>query len=824
MLQTIQYGMFRSYFKIALRNSFRPGKGRSPFYAWINISGLTIGLTAFLLIGHYIGSELRYDRFIPNHKSIYRLAVERIENGEVTMHSAKTYAGAGDILKQEIPEVEQYVRILDEECMFRDESRETTINRQRTFWADGNFPDFFGLKMLVTGQPEMLYQPNNAIISRKAAERFFGTDWSGEHNPAGKTLYLNEHIPFKIQGVFENLPVYSHMNVDFVVSYSTLMVLVGDFINTVMPPGRNFVYNYLAVKEGTNVAHLEKLINKVLAAHTGELADPAAYNFSMLPLTSIHLNSHLSDELNPNGNRLFVLALVLAALLIITVAWINFINLTISRALVRSKEVGVRKALGARKRQLAAQFATEIFFSGVLAMIISLVLTVAGSNYFNRLTGITTPFFEAQNRPLWGIFFITFLAGSALASIYPALVMSSFKTVKALKGKNSISSRNTSLRQGFITFQFFTALFLVSITGAVYYQVGSMQRQDLGVSMDRVLVVHSPRSMIGNPERAQLFEHFREKLEAQSEIKHVASGGCLPGEKFLFHSENIEAVGKDINVNWSFDMASVDENYLPALGIKLLGGRNFEKRVDETNKVLLNETAIRVLGFNSPEEATGQFIRINRDTPRQIIGVMADAHFEGLHKPIKPLLLLYGHNYEFGFFPVKLGAGSPGNMLAAIEAQWNESYPRDPFDYFYLDRFFNRQYKNDRAFGNIFGVFSLLTIFIAGLGLFGLMSYTTFQKSKEIVMRKILGANVKSIVTLLTLVYLKLILLAALLALPLAHWIIGRWLGTFAYPFRPEFWMYLLPLALITLTSLVSISGQTLKAALSNPVDSIADE
>jgi len=816
--------MLLNYLKIAARKLFKSGRDRSLIYSWINLSGLTIGLTAFLLIGHFVNYELQYDRFYPNHKNIYRLAVERLESGEITMHSAKTHAGIGNILVNEIPEVEKIVRILYEECMFHYESEDIILNRQLTFWADGNFIEFFGLEMLAEGQLELLYKPNQVIISRTAAERFFGADWIQANNPIGKTLLLNGGVPFMIQGVYENIPAYSHMHVDFVVSYSTLMALLGEFMNTVMPPRSNFVYIYMALEKATDIKKLESIINEVIVDHTSDLDDHVSYNFSMQPLTSIHLNSHLSDELSPNGNRLFVAALSIAAILIVVVAWINFINLTIARAMNRSKEVGVRKAIGARKRQLAAQFLVETLFSGFLAALITIAITFGIKNFFNRLTGISIPIFNIQNWQMWLIFLCIFLIGAMLASFYPAMVLSSINPIRALKGKNVTSNRHGFFRQGLILFQFCVAMLLMAGTGGIYHQVNSMRRQSLGVDLDQVLVVHSPRSMIGNTERVLYFKQFSDFLESDGDIHSVASGGCLPGENFLYHAEDVHAEGKDIEINWSFDVASVDEEYLPTLGMELVAGRNFEDRTEEENKVILNQTAIQALGFENPFEAIGKFIRVNQTELMQIVGVVADIHFEGLQSSIKPLLLKYGHDYEFGFFAIKINSDNFSEIISRIETQWKTTYPRDPFEYFFLDNFFDRQYKNDQAFGQLFGSFSLLTIFIAGMGLFGLISYTAYQRSKEIGIRKVMGADVLSIIKLLTVDIIKLILLAATISLPFAHWMISRWLNTFAYRFEPSIWMYSIPLILLLITSIIAVSGQTLKSALSNPVDAIADE
>jgi putative ABC transport system permease protein len=815
--------MLRNYLKIAIRNLFVSGRDGSAVYSWINLIGLTIGLAAFLFIAHYIRYELSYDRFHPNHNRMYRLAVERQERGEVTMRSAKTFAGIGDALEGELSELSQYVRILDEECMFEYEPEKVVLNRQRTFWADGNFKDFFNLVLLREGQTELIHQPNHAIISRAAATRLFGNDWLTANSPLGKTVILNGSIPFMIQGVFEDLPKNSHMNVDFVVSYSTLAALIGDFMNTIMPPQRNFVYNYLLFNE-SETAHLEPLINRIIANHTGQLDEHVSYHFFMQPVSSIYLDSKLSDELNANGSRFFVWALSVAAILIMVVAWINFINLTIAKALNRSREVGIRKAIGALRHQIGFQFAAETLFSGFLALVLVVLIAILFDRTFNRITEIPVSLFSADSTMTWFVFFAAAIIGAVIAGSYPALLMSSFHPIKALRGSSSIHSGNGIFKQGLITFQFGAALLLIACTGAVYYQVEYMRKQPLGADLSQVLVIHSPRSLIANPARMVYFRQFRDQLEQSGAIASVASGGCLPGEKFLYHTENVQAEGLESAVNWSFDVASVDERYLTALDMKLLSGRNFQDQPGEEQNVILNELAILGLGFTDPADAVGKFIRIGESERRQIIGVVANVHFEGLQSSVKPLMLRYGHDYEFGFYPIKISSRNIEQTISSIESQWKIIYPRDPFDYFFLDKFFERQYKNEKAFGMMFGSFAILTIFISGMGLFGLISLTIYQKYREIGIRKVLGASVLSIIHLLLSGFLPLILIASLLFLPMAHFIIERWLSTFAYRFDLPWYSYLIPLIAVLITSILAVGSQTMRAALKNPVDAIAEE
>ena len=816
--------MLRNYLVVTLRNLFGVRTGRPARFAVINLAGLAIGLAAVFLITAYVAYVLSYDAFFPNADGLVRVAVRKTEAGETTFHSAKTYPGIGDLLVRETAEVTGYVRILDEECMFHEKETDRKFNRQRTFWADGGFPEVFGLTFVEEGDVRLLYEPNHAVVSRSAAERFFGTDWRGDRSPVGKTVYLNEHIPFTIQGVFEDLPPNSHMKVDFVVSYETLVVLVGPDIGSAMPPGWNVNYTYLTLAPGADAARVEPLVNEVLQRRIpAERLDGARLHFALQPVQDIYLTSHLIDELNPNGNRWFVVALVLAAALILVVAWINFINLTTVRSLDRAREVGVRKALGAERRQLAAQFVLETMVAGLTAAMLAVGLVAASYGAFQRVAGIDVALFSAANLPVWALFAALVVGGGLAAGVYPALVLSSFEPVRVLKGKSGGVPGGVWFRQSLIVFQFVAAIVLLCCTGAVYYQVDYMRGQDLGMNPDQVFVMHSPRSMIGNSQRASVFESFRERILRHPQIVSVGSSGAIPGKEFLYHREGIHAAGSEQGRHVSFDVASVDDGYLPTLEVTFLAGRNFERGEADEHRVIANEAAIRALGFAVPADAIDAVI-VMGDVHRRIAGVVEDVHYEGLQKEIRPLLLTYGHDYEFGFFEAKLAGGDVRAAVEAIEAAWERTYPNDPFDYFFLDAFFDAQYEHDRRFGAIFGLFSLLAIFVAMLGLFGLVSFTTYQRSREIGIRKVMGAGVADIVGLVTRRFFALILVASVVALPLAYLAVRAWLDTFAYRVEAAWWWYAVPVLVIHAVALLAVGRQSLSAALANPVDAIREE
>lgn len=817
--------MLKNSILSALRTySLRRKTNNRPFFTYLNLFGLIIGMAAFLIIAHLVRYELGYDSQTQN---IYRVTVERTENGQTTMQSARTYPGVGPYLKNGIAEVENYARILFEECMLHYKEKDLKFNGQRTYWADKSFIDIFNIQLILTGDTATLNNPNKCILSRSAAERFFGKNWQGTNSPIGKTVHLNESLPFLIQGIFEDFSPNSHMEADFIVSYSTLVQEIGPVFNNGMPPFYNGTYTYLLLKPGADIKKVETLAQQILSKNIPPTSQSKAnYIFSLQPVTDIHLNSHLADELKPNGNSTFVTALSIAAALILFVAWINYINLATARAMQRAKEVGVRKAIGATRQQLICQFIAEALLASLLAAAGAIIIVLCISGYIKNMLDIEGSVFSftGENVQYWLIFLAIIFAGGLLSSIYPAAILSSFKPVEVLKGKSGIGHGKGFLRKSLITFQFFFAVLLLTATGAVYYQVQYMRSQPLGMDTNQVLVLNTPRSLIGNKKRIDNFKTFREQLLTNSSIQTVGASGCIPGHEFLLHWDGLSLAGNAATNDLSYDVAWVDEGYIPSLGFKLLAGTNFFDRPGENTKVIINETAMRSLGITDATNAIGEILRRGETRQFEVSGVVADAHYEGLQKNIRPLLLFFGHNYEFGYFPMKINTANISQTIAQVEKNWKQTYPNDPLDYFFLDSFFDEQYKSDRRFGKTFGIFSFLAIFIACLGLTGLIAYTTQQKVKEIGIRKVLGASITGIVGLLTGQFFKPILIACLIAIPVNHWLITKWLDSFAYRFQVDWWMHLVPIALIVLLAFIAIGWQSVRAASGNPINALREE
>jgi len=819
--------MLRHYFITALRAFYqrKGGKGAGVMFNYINVLGLTVGLAAFLVILHIVHYELSFDRFFENSANTYRVAVKKAEGNHVVMESARSYPGLAAMLKNEIPEVVSSVRIYKEECMLHYKEGDVKFNRQHTFWADRSFASVFNLEFIREGDLSMMDKPWGAIISESGAKRFFGTDWEGERNPIGKTIWLNESLGFTIQGVYKDLPGNSHMKADFVVSWSTLVQLAGQIFENSLPPDWNASYVYLQLEAGASPENVETMIAKLMSDRIPEsVTREVTYDFYLQPVQSIHLQSGIADELQPNGSRAFVYSMMMAAVLILIIALVNFINLLTVRSLERAKEVGVRKAIGSTRRQLVSQFLLEAMFASIVAGILAVALVYFSDDMIRGMTQIQLPVFSIQGQ---GIFTLTvfmgvLIFGGLIASLYPALGLSSMQTTEVIKGKVSSKPGTGYFRKTLLAFQFFCSVFLLTATVVIYKQVTFMRSQSLGMEPEQVIVLHTPRSLIGSPKRIPYFRNLRDKLLPFEDVEEVGASGCIPGNEFLTRREDIHADATGDGKNITYDVAFIDQGYAPALGIKFISGRNFIEQPGEETKVIMNETAAKVMDFTA-ETAIGKMIAIGQKK-LEVIGVMEDTHYEGLQKTIHPLILREGHNYEFGYFPIKIKSSDLQQTVSSIETAWKEIYPNDPFDYFFLDSFFDEQYAREKSFGKLFGLFSVLGVTIACLGLIGLVAYTTFQKTKEIGIRKVLGARAGNILLLLMTEFSAPVLIACLIAIPVTEYAVHQWLEGFAYRFDFTWWIHVISLGVVNVLALVAISWQSLKAAFANPMNALREQ
>lgn len=793
--------MLKNYFKIAFRNLWK-----HKVFSLINVLGLTVGMSACLLISLYVNFELTYDAFHSKSDRIYRLVTDVITPSE-TINAGITSWAYGPTIKQDFPEIEAYARINGGSFLVR--KGDIKFQEEATVFADSSFFRVFDFK-LIQGDPKTaLKEPLSLVFTEKAAKKYFG-----DSDPLGQTLLLSgESLPAKVTGVMKDIPENSLIKGDMFVSMTTM---TQRFNRGIDDEWGNFgATTYLLLKPGTDSKALEKKFPAYLQRRAGKLMRESkmSYKLFLEPLLDVHLQSERDVAEKGSMSNVYVFSVV--AIFILLIACINFVNLTTARSAERAKEVGIRKAVGAAKGLLARQFVSESVLLCLIAFVFSILLSAALIPMFNNLAGkvIVSGIFDDPS-------FLAYMLVAAiligiLAGIYPALVLSSFEPVTVLKGRFTTSIKGILLRKGLVTVQFAISIALIIATMIVYIQMNYMRNRDLGFSKDQMLVI----STEGDPKR----EAFRESLRGLTGVKSTASSSSVPGGPNRGAYSEIENKSGDLQVA-NLDLYFVDFDYIPQFGLKMAAGRPFSREfgTDTTQAMVINEAAVKLLGYTRPEDAIGRrFKQWGREG--KIVGVVRNFHFRSLQETIKPLTM----RIEPGgteLVSVKIEGNLLKETIAAVEAKWKEIVPGRPFNYYFMDEFFDRQYRSEERFEKLFFNFAVLAIFISCLGLLGLASYSTMQRTKEIGVRKVMGASIASIVGLLSRDFLKLVLRAFVVASPIAYFGMDRWLENFAYRTDIHWWVFAVAAVLSTAIAFATVSFQSVKAAVMNPVKSLRSE
>ena len=805
--------MIKNYFKIAWRNI----KGHKS-YSSINILGLAIGVAACMLILQYVSLELSYENFHTNKNRIFRVQQDRYDNGKLSTQWAAGAYAVGNSFKDAIPEVEDYVKLVQENGLV------ATINNQprrieKGFFASASFFKIFSYPLLQGDANTVLVAPNTAVVSETMARNLFGNE-----NAFGKTMLMNGKENFKITGVFKDIPANTQLQPDILLSYST-------FINIVKPNGNDpeTAWNwdgcltYLLLRKDANPKTVEaKFVPIVEKANGDELRKfNAAAIYKMQPLTEIHLYSNYMQEPEPNGDGKTVYLLLGIAFFIVAIAWVNYINLATARAISRAKEVGVRKSVGSQRRQLIFQFLFESALLNGIAFLLALLLMAIALPFFNQLSGQHLSFALIENERFWLALAGLYLGGVVLSGIYPAFVLSRFKPVEVLKGKMLTTVKGALLRKSLVVFQFTASLFLLIGTLVVYRQIQFMRNQSLGININQTLIVTKP--VITDSTYANKMTSFKNELLQNSSITKVSALTSIPGQAIEWNAGGIKLVGTDESKSKQYRVIGVDYDFVDLFGLKLMAGRKFSKDFgSDPNAVLFNKAGIEQLGFTKPEEAIGKKIDFWGEQ-YTIAGVTENFHNQSLREEYEPLILRLMPDLQ-GYFAVKTTASQSAQTIEKVKTAWSKFFPGNTFDYFFLDDHFNNQYKADQRFGQVFGFFTLLAILVACLGLFGLASFTTLQRTKEIGIRKVLGASVSGILNLLYREFAILLLVAFFIAVPLAWLAVNNWLQGYAFRINIHWSFFMLPFVMILLIALITVSFQVIKAAASNPINSLRTE
>jgi putative ABC transport system permease protein len=789
--------MIRNYAVTAFRNLLR-----NKFFSLINIGGLAIGMAACMLIAQYIVFERSYDRFNVHYKNLYRLVNIR-HYPTNTDKSVGCVASLGLTLKETFPEVKDFTRCSKSTRVFS--WNNNPVQFTRVFSVDSTFFKLFTFPIVKGSAAKLLAKPNTIVLTESSSKTLFG-----DEDPIGKTV-LQGQVPFLVEAVAKDPPKNSHLKFDLLLS----------FVTDLQDPNYCTTCNnrpvYVLLHPNAKTERLQAKMNDIVKKLHPEGDVKREYAFQ--PLSEIHLNSHLRFEHEQNGNAKSVMALTVVAVLILFIAWLNYINLTTSISINRAAEVGIRIVNGSTRKNLIAQFLMESLLVNSIALVLAIVIAQLSFPLFSSLTGIQNAFMLLRNAWFWSTLFATLIFGSIVYGFYPAFIVSSFKPIQALKGKTLLPGGVYAMRRGLVFLQFSFSIVLIGGTLTMYKQVSFMKNKDLGMTIDQTIVVPVPNEMRDSGDG---FETDLSQYKDKGLITYTSS---LPGQQ----AGNVG--GGFIVENAPIDQAQqiyfyyVNKNYFEFLNIELLAGQGFisdQLNNDNNTEIIINDAARVAFGFNTPEDALGKLLYQNQGIVGRIHGVIKNHHNQSLDLPIAPTS--YQYTKGKGYYLVKTDAGSLNNDLARVEKAFDKNYPNNFFEFYFLDEYFNRQYIDHIQFGKAFGLFTLLAIFISALGLSGLSLYGIRVRAKEIALRKVLGATVTNLLMMLSKEYVRLTVVAFLFSAPIAYYLLDKWLQGFTYHIPISWWMFVIPGLSILFIALLTVSAQSLKTALSQPADKLRNE
>ena len=810
--------MLKNHFKTAWRNLMK-----YKFISFINLFGLTVGLTCCLLILTYILNELSYDKYNKNADNIYRVTRTFYNgNGDVSLNLSTISPPFGYYLPTDFPEIQKMTRLLDNgttPLRYKDK----LINEPNVYFADENLFNVFTVDVLKGNPKTALNDPFSVMLTEETAKKYFG-----DEDPINKVLRANNQFDVKVTGIYKSFPSNAHMHPNLLLSFNTLKdsaVYGEEGLRTNW--GNNSFFTYLLLPPHYNIENMKSrfpaFLDKHMAGQYGPNLPTKFTKLDLQKLTDIHLYSHTDYEAEPNGDMKLVYIFAAIALFILLIACINYMNLSTARSALRAKEIGIRKVVGASKKELVLQFLSESVLITWTAIIIAIALLLITLPWLNNVSGQNLSIHILLKwQVLLPLFLSPFFIG-IISGIYPALFMSSFQPVKTLKGLFKVGGSNISFRKVLVVTQFAISIILIITTIIVFQQLRYMQNASLGYNKEHLLTM---------PYTSQLndqYETFRNTLLQNSNIKEVGRSSRIPTGRLL-DGMGASAPGNDslVPVKADIRFVATDYNFIPAYGIPMAAGRNFSPAYGtDTSNFIINEAAVKAVGWKSAQEAVGKNFKYGNFNGH-IIGVMKDFHFESLHQVITPLIFIMpapAPNQSFyNNISIKISGNNIPAALATIKDTWQKMLPEIPYQYTFLDENFSTLYEAEQRQETIFTVFACLAIFIACLGLFGLSAFAISQRVKEIGVRKVLGAKTGSIVSLLSKEFIKLVLIAAVIAFPVAWYAMYTWLQDFAYRISIEWWVFLFAAFTAMFIALFTVSFQAIKAAMANPVNSLRSE
>lgn len=799
-------------------------------FSFINIFGLAVGLTCCMLITLYIHNELSYDAYHANATRIYQVGTTFVKSGKDDDHTANTPAPMVRTLQQEFPEIQEGTRLMglfaEDKTLIKytpPQGEVRSFYENRGYLADSNFFKLFSYQFIEGNAANALNQPNTIVLSEEIARKVFGKE-----EAVNKVIHLssstNGDHDYKVTGVFRPQSAPSHIDARFFLS-----IRGGDMETYISARGNdlasnNMFFSYLLLGPGADAKKLEAKFPAFVDKYAGkDLKAMGFYKKQFLtPLQDIHLRSKATRNVTPPRSMTYLYILASIALFTLIIACINFMNLSTARSSKRSAEVGVRKVLGAEKQALVRQFLGESLLMALIAFAFALVLAQLLLPLFSQVAGKEFTFSLGQEALLLAAFFILAIITGLLAGSYPAFYLSSFKPVKVLKGKFTNSLAAVSLRKGLVVFQFFISVVLIVASVVIYNQMRYLRSTDLGFTKDQQIVIPLRSSTAKNT-----FTALESELAGNAGI--VSTGGSLyypgifnPSDMPLYKEGTSMNESKRVYMNW------IDDSFLQTLDIKPVKGRLFSKEFpsDTSFRLILNETGVKQLGFSSADDAIGKFAVVDwqGQTYRyEIVGVTKDFHFQNLHLPIEPYGFQLNNVPQFNYMMAHVN-GDLGSALKTIETAWRKLNPNEPFDYSFLDQDFQKNYAAENRLATIVSYFTIVAILISCLGLFGLAAFSAEQRTKEIGVRKVLGASIPDIIGLLSKDFLKLVAISVLIASPVAWYVMNKWLQEFAYRVNISWTVFVITAVTALCIALLTIGFQAMRAALSNPVKSLRTE
>ncbi len=820
--------MFHNYFKTAWRNLMK-----NKLFSFINIAGLSIGMAACLLILQYVSFELSYDQFNKNAADIYRVYNDRYQNGKLIQHGTITYSAIGKAMQDDFPEVVNHVRVepFGNAILTYGDKK---IGEQQLMAVENSFFSVFSCPVLAGDAKTPLTEPNTVILSEKLARKIFDIKDNNFQPVINKVIVIErDSLPYKVTAICKDVPENSHLQFDLLISYVSLYSGGnGNWKEADYDFTDSDFWHYIQLKHGTNYKALEAKFTAFSKKYfQGNKVSGSDEKFYLQPLSRAHLYSNFEYEIGKTGSATVVWGLLIIAVLIIVIAWVNYINLATAKSMERAKEVGVRKVAGATKQQLIRQFLTESFILNIIALLIALLIVTLVQSSFNSLIQhqLSLPYLFQKGLNGYNIssaLIALILTGIFVSGFYPAFVLSSFKPVLVLKGKFTTSGKGIILRKALVIGQFAITVALIIGSFVVYQQIKFVNDQNLGFNMSQMLIVKGPQLTGWDSTFIEKENSFTAEVKQIPNVLGSANSGRLPGDE-LGRSFNVRRSDAPGETHFTVRNNNISSDFIDLYKMKLLAGRNFiatdyNPDWNKLHNTIITESVVKLLGFKSANDAVGKTI-FQGDKKWDVVGVIADYHQKSLRYAVEPTFLRPAYS-TFAPISIKVNPQNLPATIAAIRKKYDEFFPGNLFDYYFLDEKFNEQYANDQLFGKVFAIFSGFAIFIACLGLLGLSLFATTQRTKEIGVRKVLGASVSNIVMLLSKDFIKLIIIAFVIASPVAWFVMHNWLQDFAYRINISWWVFIAAGLLAILIALITISFQAIKAAIANPVKSLRTE